>query len=138
MLRNRVYEFIKGREVAVMCGQTARELPYTLYGIELRAVGRQELERYDVAPLIEPGTKKFCVMPARIVNDDDHPASCCAMACELLQERLETLGVERLLQAGNETTIPDANRAEDANALARRLVQHDRVDILRRNPHDAS
>ena len=82
-------EFVKNWEIAVMGTLVTRQLPDTFYRIQVRAVGRQEVQLHNVSVLMQPRVQLPGMVPPRIVHDDKHLSILAAVAHELSQEQFE-------------------------------------------------
>ena len=82
-------------KVAVMGTKTTRELPHTLRGIQLRTVGRQEIQGETVNPVLSPVPVQSGVVIAGVVGNHHHPSRrASAQGAKLLQELPAGQGVE--------------------------------------------
>lgn len=115
--------------------QSPRQLPNPFNGVEVGAVGRQKIQTHYFAMAAQPGPQQPGVMPSCIVHDDDHDAALSFMPDKLAQERLERLGVETILLAGDQPPVANPHGPKHAHALARRRVKEPGVGVFGRNPH---
>jgi hypothetical protein len=89
--------------------------------------------------LLPPLLMKTSTVMAGVVCDLHHlPAWTRAVALHVLQKGLEPDGMESIFLAAMEkTTIPQTNSTPVADALARGVMEEDRVMGFRRYPHPA-
>ena len=113
------------------------QFPGPFNRVELRALGRLELQSKAFSALVPPFSVQAGMMVSDVVqNQHDPTPGMAGEPPELFQKREERLGVEALdLTAIHELTVPDANGAKVADALPGRMVQQNGVLDLRRNPH---
>ncbi len=120
-----------------MKAKTPNQLPDALNGIEIGAVGRQEVEGETGGTRLPPFAMKLRMMVAGIVRYHHHPtASPSAGPFQLLEELPARLRIEALRFAAlDEPTIVQTNGAKVTHALASRVVPEHGVAQLRWNPH---
>lgn len=118
-----------------MSCQPARQFPNSLDGIQVRAVGRQEVESKPGPARVEKWPQQLRMVIARIVEDQDHAAASRSMRQELTQELLERQGIELRLLLGHQLSVPEVHRSEQGHRFSRGSMEQHRVRIFRRNPH---
>jgi len=113
------------------------QFPDPFNRVELRAIGRHELQSKAFPALVPPFSVQAGMMVSDVVQNQHDPAPGMAgEPPELFQKREELIGVEPIyLTAIHELSVPDANGTKVADALPGRMVQQDGVLDLRRNPH---
>jgi len=131
-------QVIKLWEIAIVRTEAARELPNPFNRVQFRAVGRKKVEPQSIAMFSEPWPQLFGMMPAGVINDDNHFSSFSAMAYELRQKTLERLSIKRFLQTRNKPPIVYTNSTKDTDAFACRCMQDNRINSFWRYPHDVS
>lgn len=89
-------DFAKRGEVAIISRQVSSELPDTLDGGELLAVGRQKQQTRMRSVLTQERTQENSVMVTSVVEHEDHAATPPAVAQQPLEKALLGLGVEDL------------------------------------------
>lgn len=119
-----------------MEAQSARQLPDPLDRVQIRAIGRQ-IAQCELGFLLHPPTGvEFSVMILRIIGNDDDTAPRPAAALTLAQKTPSGHSVKAMIFALKEKlSVPQTDRAEIADTLARGVVKHHRVVYFRRNPH---
>lgn len=120
-----------------MHAEPARQAPDLLDGIECGIVRRQEVEAEPVAAVSQLGREAPGVVMPRAVCDKDHDGPRALMPLYLLEEGSERLPVQRGRLPSDQLAGGQANGTEQARALARGSVQHDRIPVLRGHPHRA-
>ena len=131
-------EFVKNREIAVMGTLVTRQLPDTFYRIQVRAVGRQEVQLHNVPVFMQPRMQLPGMVPPRVVHNDKHFSILAAVAHELFQKQFERRGVKRVGPAWNKASVLNTYRTEKGHAFARRRMQNNGVHVFRRYPHRAA
>jgi len=126
-------------EVAIVQTSAAGQLPDTLDRVQLRAVGRQVIEREVLGVLLPPVPVKAGVVVFRIVGNDDHTSSASAAGRPQVAEKIPARqGVEFLsLASKEELAVAQPDRPEVAHAAPGGVVKQDRILGLRRHPHPA-
>jgi len=138
LIENHRDQLIQGREVPVVGAESSRQLPNPFNGVEVRAVGGQEVENKPVLMLFEERLEGGGVMVASIVQHQYHASAPPMQIKKLFEEGLKCLGIEFFGQPGNKASLLDTNSAEHPRALSRGLMKHDRIGILGRDPHPAT
>lgn len=121
-----------------MSAKTAGQFPHPFNGVQLRAVGREEIKAQKLSMFPKPRLEGAGMVITRVVEDHQHFLSPPIMAQQLLKKSLEALGVELVFAADDQTTVGFAHRAEHRHAFASGGMKEDRVHNLRRHPHDAA
>jgi len=87
--------------------------------------------------LVAPIKMELGLVISGIVYNESHPTTASRTDLpEMFKKRMERHGVKLfLLSLENEFPIPQPDRSEVSDTLARRMVQQPWIDILRRNPH---
>ena len=129
---------VEEREVLVVRYEPARQFPHALLVVEIRAVGRQEVQTQDVAVCVEPRLQRLGVMVFGVVNNDDLDAPGAPVSHEMSQERLKGFRIERTQAIRHEPSVARTHRPEDRHALARGRMEHHRIGQIRWHPHDAA
>lgn len=75
------------------------------------------------------------MMPASIVDNNNHQTMPPPMTEKLLEKSEKRVGIEFLTEEGDEAPIGVTDGPEDADTLTRRGVEQNRVGILWRYPH---
>ena len=124
-------------KVAIMGTKATRELPHTLRGIQLRTVGRQEVQGETVKPLLPPVPVQSGVVIAGVVGNHHHPSRrASAQGAKLLQELPAGQGFELArLPPEEEAAVAQADGSIIAHALAGGRVKQQGVPGFGRNPH---
>jgi hypothetical protein len=117
--------------------KSARQLPDPFYGVELWAVGRQEIKAKHMLMVSQPRLERFRMVPPGIVEHDDHLPTPSLVGQKLLQEGEKRVGTKPLSSHGDESPVGHAHRPEDRNTFAGRSMEYDRVHIFRWHPHGA-
>ena len=106
-----------------------RQFPDPLDGIQIGTIGREIIQTEIGCLGLSPGFVHFRMMEPGIVRDDyDALASASAPLPKELQEIPEALPVKSLrLSSINEAPVTQAHRPKISDALARGVVQEDRV-----------
>jgi hypothetical protein len=71
---------IQQGKVAVVNRQPPRQFPNSLDGVQIRTIGRQEIQRKAVGRILRPSPMEPGMMVAGIVQDDDHPSATLPLA----------------------------------------------------------
>ena len=118
----------------------AGQLPDSFDRVELRAVGREEVEPELAGVAIPPRKVKSGMMVGGVVRDDDDPTvPTLSPLPELPEEGIAGRCVEGVRFAPiDEAAIAKPDGAIVLDALARRVVKEHRVLHLGRNPHTTS
>src|SRR6266478_4674696 len=101
-------QFAECGEVVVVRGKPARELPDALDRGQLRAVGRQKQQGQQMPDTAQERLQLTGVVVAGVVQHDDHAFAAPAMAKQLAQEPLESVGVERRRGCPDELPVVQA------------------------------
>src|ERR1700730_10219262 len=127
-------------EVAIMETQPAREFPDPFDGIEIRAIGWQEVQAELGSLLAAPLQMEFGAVILCVVADGQNAAAGDgANFPEHFQELPEGLSIESSdLAAEEKHAVPQTHGGKVTHALARRMMVHDGILGLRRNPHAAA
>ena len=128
---------VEGWKVLVMETKLTRQFPNAFDGIQVGTIGR-EVVQTEVGRLgLSPGLVHFRMMKPGIVRDDhDASASLAAPRLKEPQEVPEALPIKSIrFSLINEPPVTQAHRPKISDALARGVVQKDRVTILRGHPH---
>lgn len=115
-------QVIKFREIAIVRTKAAREFPNPFNRVQFRAVGRKKVEPQNISMFIEPWPQLIGMMPAGVINDDNHFSFFSAMAYELRQKILERLSIKRFLQTRNKPPIVYTNSTKGTDAFACRCM----------------
>lgn len=130
-------ELIECGEVAIVHAETTGELPDALDRIQFRAVRGKKVEgEVRVAPG-PPGLMEARVVVPDVVCDEDDSAPGARAAVVQAAEKIEEgLGIEAVRFAPmKELPVAQTHCTKIADALARRVMQHDRIGLFGRNPH---
>ncbi len=122
----------------VVGAEAACELPNPLDGIELRTIGRQEVEDHPVLVSCEERLEIGGMMVTSVVQNQHHEGAPAVLIKKLLQEGLESCGIELICPSRNQAAFLDADRAEHSRALSSGGVKQNRVGLLGRDPHPAA
>jgi hypothetical protein len=114
-----------------------RQLPDTLDGIEVGAIGRQKVESEKVTVTMEPRPKNQRKMEPSVIHRQDHPPIRTGVTKKQGQEFLERHGVEGFRLAGDQPSVGRTNGAENRHRLPGRSVKKHGISVFRGNPHDA-
>ena len=128
-------QFIKDGEIAIVGAQTAGEFPYPLDRIQVGTVRWKKVQAQDPAMLVQPRIEGSSVMPACVIDQNNHLTSLSAVTYKPFQKRLECLRVEGLLLLGNQTSVGYAHGTKHTDALSRWRVQHHRIHVFGGYPH---
>lgn len=130
---------IKKAKVAVVQAQPAGEFPDSFDRIELRTVGRQEVQSKRWGLRLPPSEVELGSMVLRVVADRHHTAACnSALLTKHLEEFPEGLAIESArLSPNQELAVSQADGCEVPNALPRRVMIQYRILDLGRHPHPA-
>ena len=117
-----------------------REFPDALRRVQLRAVGRQEIQAETLRLLLSPIPVQSGVVIAGVVGNHYHLSiRVSAAGTQLLQEPPAGQGVELArLTPEEESAVAQADRSIVAHALAGGLVKQHGVLGLGRDPHPAA
>ena len=120
-------EFHQGK-IAIVQTKPAREFPYPLNGVEIRAVRRQEIESQKVISRIA-GDR---VMIAGIIGDGHHvSAAAGADALKISVKDMKGFGIKSLgLPSVDKLSIPKPHGAKIADTAPRWMVPQDRIGLL--------
>jgi hypothetical protein len=129
-------QLFKNFEVTIMSTEPTRELPDTLNGIKLRAIGWEEIQSYYMAVLSKPWGKCLCFMPAGIIDHQENLAPLSGSAGQPLEEGLKRIGIESFGLLGYQAAIARPDSTKEGYTLTGGCVKYYRVDIFRRHPHD--
>jgi len=91
-----------------------------------------------MAMLPEPRSDQLGVMPARVIQYDNHHTVPFVMAQELFQKRKKRRGIKGCFPTHNYSPVLGACSTEHAEALTGGSMKHHRIHILRRHPHGAA
>ena len=129
---------VEGWKILVMETKLTRQFPNAFDGIQVGTIGR-EVVQAEVGGLgLSPGLVHFRLMKPGIVRDDDASVSLSAPPLQELQEVPEALPVKSIrFSPINEPPVTQAHRPKISHALARGVVQEDRISILRGHPPPA-
>ena len=99
------------------------QLPYPLNGIQLRTIGRKEIEDDITTVFSNPRFEKLGVVISTVIEDYvNYPFSICPLE-EIRQEFEIGLGVECPVGQGQQAASIDSDCAEYAHALSRGSMQ---------------
>ena len=128
---------IQMREVSIVQTPAACELPDALDGVQLRAVGREVIEREAIPVLFPPIPVKAGMMVFRVVsNDHDAALTSGAGGLQVLEELPAGEGVELIrLTPIEKLAVAQADGSVIAHTLAGGRVQQHGVAGFGRNPH---
>ena len=131
---------LQGREVLVVQAAAADQFPDALDRIEFRAVRRQKGQLEVIGDLVSPGGVQAGVMIPGVVTDHHHllarPAT---LTFELPQEIPAGACIKHAFGPGHdELAVPQAHRAEEADAFAGWGMKADWVGYFGRHPHSAT
>jgi hypothetical protein len=104
--------------------------------MEIRAVGREDVPRNAIGRLWPPGfVEDGMVRCGMVCDDDDAPTAPSREGTTRLEQRLNALGMEAIgLPATRPLAVPQADRANGADAATGRRVPHDGIGVLRGSP----
>ena len=120
------------------CAQAASPFPDTRDRIELRTVGRQEIQLHPTMTCLKPGTEIPRMVIRGVVQDQLQTSTGAVMLQELLQKPSKTDPIECLFHPRHQFAISNTHSPEQAHVLAGRSMQEDGVGFFRRNPHGAA
>jgi hypothetical protein len=132
---NNANQILESLEIDIVCAQSAGQLPDPFHRVQIRTIGRQEIQPQDMTMFVEPGTQGACMMPTGIVKHDDHLAPMASPAQQSTQEGLKSLRVKRFGWHRHHSTIGRTNCTKDGHLFASRSMQHYGIQIFWRNPH---
>src|SRR3974377_1504986 len=129
-----VTQFVK---VAIVQAAATNQLPHSFNGIELRTVGRQEVQTevvgYFLAP---PFVETGMVIPSVVRDNYRLPPSTACSPSQFAQKLPTGLGIKHTLRSRHQQfPVVQAHGSEKADALSGGCVMAHRVLHLWRNPH---
>ena len=128
---------VEGWKILVMETKLTRQFPKAFDRIQVGTIGREVVQAEVGCLGLSPGLVHFrMVKPGIVRDDDDASASLSAPPLKELQEVPEALPIKSIrFSLINEPPVTQAHRPKISDALARGVVQEDRVSILRGHPH---
>ena len=128
---------IQVREVPIVQASAACELPDALDRVQLRAVGREVIEREASCVLLPPNPVQTGMMVFRVVGNDHDPALAAgADGLQVLEKLPAGEGVELIRFTSIEKlAVAQADGSVIAHALAGGRVKQHRVFGFGRDPH---
>ena len=137
---NGIDHILQPGEVSVMSSFSPRDLPNPLDGVEFRAVGRHELQRKSLMAVQSPFSMKLSMVVSDVVDDQHNPPSRVrADLPQVFEEAKKCLPIELVcFSAIDELAISDSHCTKISHALSCRMMEHNRVFHIFRNPHAAS
>lgn len=131
---------VQSREVLFMQAAAPHQFPNSLDRVELRAVGRQEVQTKVIHDFSPPGRVHVGMMITRIVDDDDYLASRLTTdALEFAQEIPASPRIEHAFgPRHHHFAVLEADRAEEADAFAGGGMKANWILHLGCNPQTAT
>jgi len=130
---------LQSREIAVMKTAAAQQLPDPFNRIELRTVGRQEMQIEMVLHCLAPRLMQAGVVIPSVVDDRDQLAARAPVALQFSIKVPAGDGVEHAVGSRHDQfTVLESHGTEKADALAGGRVPTNGILHLRRNPHAAA
>ncbi len=115
--------------------QFSRQLPNPLDGIQVGAVGWQEVQAHPTPTRVQKRFQRSSVVIACIVEDQNHAPVSCPMGEKLPKKLAEGEGVKSGLLLGHQLSVPKIHGSEQRHGLASGSVEQHGVRVLGRNPH---
>ena len=119
---------------------TAREFPDALDGVQVRAVGGEEVERKTLPLLASPVAMESSMVIGGIIGDDHNSAARMGTGTAKVPEELKATGAVKTVRLAlkEEPPISHWHGAEITDAAPGGVVEQHRVFDFGRDPHAAA